>query len=172
MELTLSLVAVSISLAALAYTWWVRRIDTRDNQSGRVAAWITDATFGNLTTATVRNGSDLPVYRAIAWLVLGTGAGPRTGEDLMADLKRAATADEQDLWMATSRPTMLPVVAPGEQAVELPTWTGGGMSQTPGVEIAFSDAAGRHWIRRVDGRLEHIDKEPWRHYGFGTPAGV
>ena len=172
MELAASIAAVVISLAALAYTWWVRRADTRDTQSGRVAAWIADWALAKPTAVIVRNGSDLPVYQSIAWLVLATGAGPQTGEDLMAEFKRAVANEDLDLWMEMHRPAMIAVIAPGEQAAELPPWPGGGMSTSPGVEIAFSDAAGRHWIRRVDGRLEGIPKEPWQHYGFGTPTGL
>ncbi len=43
---------------------------------------------------------------------------------------------------------------PGEKRVDV-DWTAG-MGARPGVQIAFQDAAGRHWIREVSGKLVEV----------------
>jgi hypothetical protein len=40
----------------------------------------------------------------------------------------------------------------------------------PGVEIAFTDAADRHWIRRVTGELIENDQHALDHYRIVTPV--
>jgi hypothetical protein len=37
------------------------------------------------------------------------------------------------------------------------------------IEIAFTDARGRSWIRRATGRLESIDKDPVDYYDLPQP---
>jgi len=39
-----------------------------------------------------------------------------------------------------------------------------------GLEVAFTDGAGRHWVRRVpSGDLELLEVAPVEHYGIGRP---
>lgn len=40
----------------------------------------------------------------------------------------------------------------------------------PGVEIAFTDAADRRWIRRVSGELIETDEHALDHYRIVTPV--
>jgi hypothetical protein len=40
----------------------------------------------------------------------------------------------------------------------------------PGLEIAFTDAAGRHWVRRVTGELIESPVNVLDRYGISTPV--
>lgn len=40
----------------------------------------------------------------------------------------------------------------------------------PGVEIAFTDAAGRHWVRRVTGELIESPVDALDRYGVSRPV--
>jgi hypothetical protein len=40
----------------------------------------------------------------------------------------------------------------------------------PGLEIAFTDAAGRHWVRRVTGELIESDTNVFDRYGIPPPV--
>jgi hypothetical protein len=139
-----------------------RRKDDRTAQARRISGWIdgtlpdpSDAAAPLASPATLLNASDEPVYRVIAWLVLVQGAGPQTGEEMQQ--------------MAPFSPAMLAILPPGRYVVRLPgDW--GGMFRRPGVEVAFTDAAGRHWIRRATGRLEEIPNDPVEHYGVDRPV--
>lgn len=37
---------------------------------------------------------------------------------------------------------------------------GGGLGVRSGAEVAFTDRAGKHWIRRATGRLEPLPEDP------------
>jgi hypothetical protein len=74
------------------------------------------------------------------------GAGPRRGEDGVNSSYRRT----------------LSILPPGRWRVEVPGgWAG--MSRRPGVEVAFTDRAGIHWIRRATGALDEIQKAPIDH---------
>lgn len=44
------------------------------------------------------------------------------------------------------------------------------MHRHPGVEIAFTDRRGRHWIRRARGELVKTKSGALRHYGLPEPV--
>jgi hypothetical protein len=42
-----------------------------------------------------------------------------------------------------------------------------------GVEVAFTDGAGRHWVRRAPtGNLGSLEAAPVEHYNIGRPLGT
>lgn len=43
------------------------------------------------------------------------------------------------------------------------------MQARPGIELAFTDAARRHWIRRAAGELIQIADDPNRYYHVERP---
>lgn len=144
-----------------------RREDERMRQARRISSWVggmlradrhddaqSFAEGAEPTAATLLNASDEPVYRLVAWLVLVQGAGPRTGEE----------AVQSDM-----RPAALSILPPGRYVIALPGgW--GGMSARAGIEIAFTDAAGRHWIRRALGQLQAVPADAVAHYGLEQPV--
>lgn len=139
-----------------------RRSESRKAQARKISAWISRLAPSGPGEAVALNSSDSPVYRFLIFLVLAEGAGPRTGEELVGS---ASDKLEQ-----RGLPGSMLVLPPGRQTVSLPEWTGGGMHRRPGVEIAFTDASGQHWIRRVDGRLEEIKTEAVAHYHLPMPG--
>lgn len=106
------------------------------------------------------NHSDEPVYDAVVVLVLIQGAGARTGEEI---------AKSDHLIHAYVR--RLAVVPPGLWQVEVEAgW--GGMYRAPGAEVAFTDRAGVHWVRRATGSLQEIDTPADDHYHLPRPMPV
>lgn len=162
-----TLAAVLVALVAILVDRRARSSQEHRRQAQNVTAWISGGRSSEpetddrgpirgFTAATLLNASDGPVYRVIAWLVLYPGA-PSTGEEAAA---RLGTRSEH--------PTAIHVLPPGSFVVHLPEFEPG-MMRRPAIEIAFTDAAGRHWIRRQSGRLEGIKNAPADHYGLGEP---
>lgn len=162
-----TLLALVVALGALVLDRRERTRAERMRQARQVSAWIDgwqasapETDYGGptsgFTNGVLLNASDVPVYRLIAWLVLYPGA-PGTGEEVARGVGRGG-----------GRPTMVGVLPPGQFRIYLPEFTPGMMKQ-PAVEIAFTDSAGRHWIRRQDGVLKEIRKAPAYHYGLGEP---
>jgi hypothetical protein len=132
-------------------------------QAKRISAWIRGAPRGegrgphavSATFATVLNASQEPVYRVVVWLVFVQGAAPERGEEMIR--------------IQPSGARMLGTLPPGAFVVSLPgDW--GGMHRHPGVEVAFTDAAGLHWIRRASGAVDSIPEDPLDHYGIAQPV--
>jgi hypothetical protein len=129
----------------------------RRAQAERISAWPTSDSPGGWTPIALCNRSEEPVYRAVVSLVMIQGAGARTGKELVAagNLK----------WLET-----LTVIPPGEHST---TVQGGwdGRMRRPGVEVAFTDRAGVHWLRTADGSLAEIGDPPVEYYGLVEPIG-
>lgn len=166
-----TIAAFAIAFYQISIERSARRKDERSaiateqvTQARKISGWIggTRPTAWGLTTsgvpptpATLLNASDEPVYQVVAWLVLIQGAGPQTGEQMREVAPDSAAA------LATLPPGRFVVSLPGD-------W--GGMMARPGVEIAFTDAAGRHWIRRANGLLDQILDDPVEHYAMSRPV--
>jgi hypothetical protein len=100
----------------------------------------------------VLNRSDAPVYRVVVTLAFLTGTPPKTGEEWVQNAGGLPFA------------RALGSLPPGQWRLDVDSgW--GASGARPGVEVAFTDKAGRHWIRRADGRLEAIKDEAMTHYG-------
>lgn len=142
-------------------------IEKRLDQARRVCGWVTS--LGQLPQSPCgprphsqrlqfSNSSPEPVHELVAYLVWVQGSGPRTGEEM------------QGHHGATRMRAIVQVLPPGNFRVTLD-----GPADTPaggrlGLEVAFTDGAGRHWVRRVpSGNLESLDVTPVAHYGIGRP---
>jgi hypothetical protein len=152
----------AVALGALRSDREARKRDLREAQARKIAAWIDSYSMPagspvatGVATAVLLNASDSPVYHVIVWLVVSYGPGPGTGEEV---------GDRED-W----RPAAIDLLPPGRSSAALP-WFGGGMHMRTGIEIAFTDSAGRHWIRRVDGRLDESRVPPVRRYKIVEPV--
>jgi hypothetical protein len=107
------------------------------------------------------NSSTEPVYQPVIALVCIQGTAPRTIES----------------WLETRKGKLYPVTTasilpPGKSRVWVP---GSGWSRhlsgRSSAEIAFTDSAGIHWIRRSDGCLEEIPDSPLKYFSDrGLPA--
>ncbi len=104
---------------------------------------------------TLLNASMEPIYQAVAYLVFVQGAAPKTGRQA------------QERTGAHFR-SLLSVIPPGMHYTSVAGgW--GGMSAHPGVELAFTDRAGVHWLRSAEGTLTEIDESPVEYYGVEAP---
>jgi len=150
--------AVSLALAQVARDRRLRRQDELIDQAKLVSAWLgTGATESPGCRIDLSNRSDEPVYEAVIWVVTVQGAGPKTGEECVRASSPLATYS---------------VIPPGQwRALALPGFDWG-MSRAPGVEIAFTDRSGRHWIRRASGALAEIPVAAPDHYGLGRPLSL
>ncbi len=144
-------------------------VERRLDQARRVCGWAT--AVGQLPQKTtgggprlyshrlnLSNSSPEPVHELVAYLVWVQGSGPRTGEEMEAfsEVMRMRA--------------IIQVLPPGNFSLILDGPSNAPMQGRLGVEIAFTDGAGRHWVRRVpSAKLESLDIAPVEHYKIGRP---
>jgi hypothetical protein len=117
------------------------------------------------------NGSPEPIYGLVAGTVfIQGGTGPKSLEAWFEIKKNTEIQEHRQL----SPPTViLSILPPGRWR----TWVqdtgevlGGGRR---GAELAFTDRAGAHWVRRAKGDLEELASTPFDHLGnfglYGPP---
>jgi len=165
--------AVSVALVQVSVERGVRL--TRDSevleqrkrsQAVLVSAWTSGepvlAGWGSEsgTLVAMLNRSDTAVYNVAVFVVAQLGRSPDSAETVMQLSKR----DERAYYK------LLGVLPPGSWTTSS-SWSGGMMLQ-PAVEIAFSDAAGLHWIRRVSGLLESLPKPAFEHFKVDTVTAL
>ncbi|HSX05880.1 MAG TPA: hypothetical protein VLF69_05395 [Candidatus Saccharimonadales bacterium] len=92
------------------------------------------------------------MYDAIVSLVLVQGAGPQTG--LESPLHH-----------------FFKVLPPGEFIINAEEYPGGGMHTKPGIELAFTDKSGAHWLKDKSGTLTELSKPPDQYYSIAQPIG-
>jgi hypothetical protein len=124
-----------------------RRARDRRSQAVHVSAWP-DLRPRKGDSLILVNHSDEPIYEVVVTAV---------------PIKGMAAKGEH---AGDKAPFM--TVPPGRWRMPMSDeWAG--MYAMPGVEIAFTDAAGAHWIRRGTGRLEEIAETPFTHYDVPLP---
>jgi hypothetical protein len=108
------------------------------------------------------NASSEPVYNLVACIIWIQGAGYATAEDAIKSRSERKPYNGGP-WMTVS---LLP---PGRWQV----WVAGtgwatGLGGRPGIDVAFTDRAGNHWIRRGRGALEELPIDALNYFGdFG-----
>lgn len=100
------------------------------------------------------NSSFEPAYEVIVTVVSIQGTGIQRGEDYVHG-------------QVSSR-RVLAMLPPGKWTVDVAPFFYG-LGSRPGIELAFTDRGGTHWIRRALGELEEISKSPSEHYGMYRP---
>ena len=127
-----------------------RSENEKREQAARIAAWIlTDQKSGQTKEDIIRisNQSFSPVYCCVATFVVNE----QDGDHYPAEFRRKLTT-----------------LPPGEWHLTAPKgWRG--MCARPGVEIAFTDAHGVHWIRNAVGQLHESPIDSIKHYGIELP---
>ncbi len=112
------------------------------------------------------NGSSEPAYNAVVGIVFIQGAAPRTTEDML----KLRLGDNEYQAVPT---TTLSILPPGNSRAWIPGthWTSI-LAGRAGAEIAFTDRAGTHWIRRATGDLDQLPVDPLQYFhqfGFSGP---
>jgi hypothetical protein len=127
----------------------------RRAQAERVSVW--PGRNADPQPVALLNGSDEPVYEAVATFVFIDGSGPMRGEDASPEL--------------AARRIRVGVIPPGRWQVCI---NGGwnGMYSRLGVEVAFTDGAGAHWVRRADGRLEQLPRRAFDYFELSRPVDL
>lgn len=127
--------------------------EKRRQRATKVAVWITGE-FDDPMPFALRNAGVEPIYRVVVSLVSIQGAGPpRDAKDAPPDFEYRAFAS---------------LVPPGQYFGSMP-YGGHGVGLRFGLEIAFTVAAGDHWIRKGTGELCRTDAPPLQYYGVDEP---
>lgn len=137
--------------------------EKRKYQASRVSAWHTAHYGGGTPTYEIKlsNSSPGAVYNLTAYFVWIRGAGaPRTGEEVQS---------RDDPYRMRALVQVLPQ---GQFYVQVQGPSNNPMNGVLGVEVAFTDGAGLHWIRRVpSGDLQMINEGALEHYKVEQPCG-
>lgn len=132
-------------------------------QAAAISTWIGAGTSPQSTGVVIQNTSGAPIYDVVVTLVIASGAGPRTGEEV-AKLPGQKDHSAPSMRRASS------IVPPGKFVTDLPSsW--GGMNRKPGSEIAFTDFQGKHWARRYNGQLKKLKKDALKTMHYPSPFG-
>jgi hypothetical protein len=108
------------------------------------------------------NGSAEPVYEPVIGLVAIQGAAPRTMEDWLEARRRQSEPDQEYRPVPITTASVLP---PGKSMVWIEgTGWSAHLSGRSSAEVAFTDRAGSHWIRRANGQLEELPCEPLKYF--------
>lgn len=130
-----------------------RELVSRREQATKVSAWIIKPYDFPIWTI-ISNSSHEPVFNVIVSLVAIQGAGP----------PRDAAEAPFDYQYRNA----ISVVPPG--TCQLSIESGGhGMNLHLGLEIAFTDSASHHWVRKGNGELAEIAKNPVDYYHMIRP---
>jgi hypothetical protein len=129
--------------------------DVSRAQAERVSVW--PGPSADPQPVALLNHSDEPVYEAVATFVFIDGSGPTRGEDVSPEL--------------AARRVRVGVIPPGRWRVCVDgAWNG--MYSRLGVEVAFTDRAGAHWVRRADGRLEQLPRGAFDYFELSRPLDL
>lgn len=153
-----------------------RKTEAEENrvaQARRVYAWLDSSKGAGVVR--LGNMSDEPVYRVVVYIVYNKdGERPGTGEEAEADL-RETLRSLQSMAPGLAEKAATPVDKQFRAVVQtLPHGTHWvplyAQQNHEGVEIAFTDAAGRHWVRRVTGELIESREDAFVRYGIPSPV--
>jgi hypothetical protein len=134
-------------------------------QADQICAWIHGDYHKNVLA--LLNSSDQPVYSVAVYWVWVQGAAWSTGEQAERQFSRSGPEGR----IGEVRP-ILQVVPPGKFFLRAGVGNQDIMQGRPGVEVAFTDMTGHHWVRRASGTLEQLDAGPFDHYGIGPHLPV
>lgn len=170
-------IAVLIALTVLSFTRRQIGIDKRQtaiekerDQALRVSAWIYrsedapipqgdideaareahDSAAAGAMVVKLQNAFLAPVYNAVVMVVARQGKGPTSGEDTLA-------------WGWPSE--VVAVVPYGRHQLTM-TKNLDAQGVSPGVDLAFTDTGGRHWVRRAFGDLAQLPTDPLSYFGI------
>lgn len=132
-----------------------KREATKRKQAAGVSTWLSSRTFGTKVhykrqVVILNNNSDSPIYNLVVSIVDARNTDAK-GEENPEEFRRAIDA---------SPPGQVFCFAPEGYS---------GMGFRAGVELAFSDANGNHWVRRSNGKLESLTENPFNHYKISQP---
>jgi hypothetical protein len=147
------------------------REERRRDQARLIAGWVGPIVqeteeAGSRTWIILSNGSPEPVYSVYAAIVFIQGAAPHTGEEWHRLREQVQEGGEDPEYRSTTTASILP---PGRWRVCVPQAAWGISGGRIGAEVAFTDRASIHWVRRATGALEELATPPYDHFGLTGP---
>lgn len=135
-------------------------------QARRVCGWVTSlgsqpmgSPSPNAQRVRLSNSSQEPVHGLVAYLLWVQGHGASTGEAMQRSGQEAPRMR-----------AMVQILPPGNFQLTLSGPLDTPMQGRLGLEVAFTDSAGRHWVRRVpSGQLERLATPPIDYYAVERP---
>ena len=117
---------------------------------------------GGRTPIYLVNGSGEPVYQPVVGIVSLQGAAPKTMEALLDNRTQSM---QQTPGYQPIPVTTVSILPPGKYVVWIKGigWSGY-MSGRSSAEIAFTDRAGVHWIRRSNGEIAELPVNPLEYF--------
>jgi hypothetical protein len=125
----------------------------------------------------VGNSSSEPVYAVVVHYVYMDGHDPGSGEEtegrirlMVQQMQRGPGPFAEALSKAAKSPisqfrAVVQALPPGNYSVAKPQ-----PMDSPGLEISFTDAADRHWVRRVTGALQTRDRGAVDYFDIAGPV--
>jgi hypothetical protein len=165
-------VATAVTLIFLVYQWFKQQQSGKRAQAERVVAW--NGRREHLFP--IRNGSDQPIFKVIAYVVW---TSPPVAE-IAAKWGKFGDGEGAEKHYATTGESInrvravYPVVPPGS-TWGMPMAGPGGTQSEPyklGLEVAFTDAAGQHWVRTALGELVKRRHDAFQQYKFAVKENV
>ena len=169
------------TLAFGVYQWFRLRSDTaklkaeaaedeRIAQARRVYAYLDT----NQKRMVVGNSSSEPVYAVVVHYVYMDGHDPGSGEETERNMNEVLNDPVPVIAEAARNAARSPISQFRAVLQALPPGTysvaKGQQMDSPGVEISFTDAANRHWVRRVTGALENRNESAITYFDIATPV--
>jgi hypothetical protein len=147
------------------------REERRRDQARLIAGWVgpieqETEDSGPHTWIILSNGSPEPVYGVYAAIVFIQGAAPHTGEEWHRLQEQGQESGEYPQYRSTTTASILP---PGRWRVRVPQAAWGITGGRIGAEVAFTDRASVHWVRRATGTLEELATRPFDHFDLTGP---
>ena len=131
-------------------------------QARRIFAWLLlDPRSGHARGIGIGNSSAEPVYAVVVHYVYMDGHHPGSGEETEWRIRQTMHEGPPEIRKAIQEAAVPPIqqfravvqtLPPGNYWVVKPQ-----QMDNPGLEIAFTDGAGLHWVRRVTGELAERD---------------
>jgi hypothetical protein len=160
----------------LSLEWSRRRDDEKRYQAQRVSAWLGERdppsvrahSLERRQQVVLQNSTGEPAYMAVLYVVHIQGTAPHTGEENEEHFRsQRQTSGELHTTAETLR-TCVSIIPPGRSYTTISgEWTA--MAARTAIEIAFTDRAGVHWVRRSNGSLVKLSVAPVDHYSITGP---
>lgn len=140
----------------------VRVVAETRAQAEKFWAWFApgNTSTGSGTPICFHNGSDLFIYEAVAVL-----------RDWRTGARAPDPTDPIEPAMGIEYVAIAIAVPPGETIRMMGAEAFGAMGFREGIEVGFTDAAGRHWRRSIGGPLQELSDSAIITYGFYYPIG-
>lgn len=141
-------------------------LEKHREQASSIAGWPQIQRRRSSSGFFLSNSSKQPVFGLVVYFVwMHTDEWHTTGEEAEERSRKMIAEGRERSGAACSLIAILP---PGQFFVNVPDWLGND-DLVQGLEVAFTDASGRHWVRRSNGSLEQRMRPAIEHYGIPHP---